>query len=660
MNRCIWALSLLFLSFTANAVEDPFKNIELHKLENGMNVVLSPSDSAKNAILKIRVGVGYYSEDHENIEVSHILEHALFRDGSLEEGKTYLQLIEEKGGRVNAYVRGEETAYYTTVPAEKLDWVLIKFKEMIFDRSFVPEDIELAKSAVVLEIGKPFVLNEFFDFDLTGYFSRNYFPRKGYWESEFGYPPSKFSSEEERLSVKKISLSHVEKHYQDYYYPANMTLFVSGKFDTVQLLSKIKEQYGSISNTSNLQVKLPQSKRINKDYIELGTTHTGTSRIAHGVKYYDVSLEEFLSLNSYMDFVAHRLMIELRNKKGETYSAQGVLEREGRDGYSLVSFETPSDKFHVNKEYLLSLFEQEVNQGDFSDEKVQEAKDLFLKQSYEISDVDARTGMRLAEHKFAIFSDFGVWESPHKVIKNIEPDTYRENLNHIFNSVGFHSEYNMPPLFFKYDLVIIFLVTVFLTIFLYNKSFSSFKEKRVVHWDSGVYSTPGRLVECIAAFMGGKILTSLVVLPVSYLSAHWDLFSSSQFIIFYLGTFLSASFFTLSIIYLLSLIPSKIENTNTYLFVYTMSSKCYIIDIEEVESVELVGWSKKLLNPSLLRSKFIFPTLLFGFRIFTPSLLIKLKDSNKFILNLRNPTEVKDKIMNCINREVNSSLEDCA
>lgn len=660
MNHFIWALVLLSASFIVTASEDPFRKIELHKLENGMNVVLSPSESAKNAILKIRVGVGFHSENRENIEVTHILEHALFRDGSLEDSKTYMQLIEEKGGRVNAYVNGEETAYYTTVPAESLDWVLVKFKDMIFDRSFNSKDLDLAKSAVILEIGRPFVLNELLNFDLFGLFSRNYFNQRGYWETEFGYPPSKFTAEEERLSVKNINLSQVEKHYKDYYYPANMTLFVSGKFDTADLLSKIEDQYGLIQNKSNVEMVLPKSKRINKDYNEIHTTHTGTSRIKYGVKFYDLNLQELLSLNSYMDFVAHRLMIELRNKKGETYSANGVLSREGRDGYSLVSFETPSERFFDNKDYLFSLFEQEVNQGDFSDEKVQEAKDLFLKQTYEISDVDARTGMWLAESMFIIYNDFGTWVSPYKVIQDITPEAYRNNLKRIFNDVGVHSELLMPPLLFKYDLIVLFFASVFLTIFLYKKRFPNINEKRTIHWSYKVYATPGYVLEYVVAFLGGKFLTSLVVLPISYFLAELELFSSSQFFSFYVGTVLTTSLLTLVTIYLLSMIPAKLSYVNSSLVIQTLSSKCFIINVENVQNVELISWKNKLFNPTLFRSYFLFMGTIFSFRFFAPSLLIKTKANELIILNLKNASEVKDEIIKCMNKEEVSLLEDCA
>lgn len=642
-------LVLVLIPFVLNAGEDPFKNIELHTLDNGLKVILSPSESAKNIALKVRVGVGGYSETRETLEVSHILEHALFRDGNLEDGKTYLQLIEEEGGKVNAYVRRDETAYYTTIPSNKLDWALIKFKDMIFNRTFDPKIIDLAKSSVVLEIGEPFFFNEIFNTDFFGNFFKHYFADHGYWESEFGYAPHEYTAEEERLSVEYIDVSDVERHYKDYYYPANMTLFLSGNFNSKHVLTSLRKLLGNIPNGSDVKMKLPESKRIGKDYVEIETTVSGETRITHGLKFYNITEKELLSVDSYMEYVAHRLMIELRNKKGETYSANARTKFYKKNGYSVVSFETPPEKFKDNKEYLLSLLEKEAIKGDLTDEKIEEAKNLFLKQKYEITDVDADSLMDLAEQMFERYTEYGTWSSPYQVLANITPDDYKNNLKKVFTDLGHHTELSMPPLLFRYDLIVVFFSTILLSVYFYRKRFKSMDGKQTIHWTSPISATPGHIYECGFAFIAALFTVIIVELPVSYFIGKTYFYSSSQFLTSYFSTVFSFSILTIFTMQYLSVMPTRISLIDSSLVIKSIALRNTFIELQNIKSVELVTWKQKLTNWSLIKSSFFFASVFFDFRFLPPSLLIESVDGKTYVLNVKNAAEARNTILSSIN-----------
>lgn len=641
-------LILLLVPFILNAGEDPFKNIELHTLENGLKVILSPSKSAKNIALKVRVGVGGYSETRETLEVSHILEHALFRDGNLEDEKTYLQLIREKGGKVNAHVRRTETAYYTTIASDKLDWTLTKFKDMIFNRTFDAKTIDLAKSSVVLEIGEPFFFNKIFNTDFFGRFFKYYFAGHGYWESEFGYAPHEYTDEEERLSVEYINVSDVERHYKDYYYPANMTLFLSGNFNSKKVLSSLRKLIGNIPNNSDVKMKLPESKRIAKDYVDLETTVSGETRITHGFKFYNITEKELLSVESYMDYVAHRLMIELRNKKGETYSAKAKTRFYEKNGYSIVSFETPPEKFNENKKYLLSLLDEEAIKGGLVDEKIKEAKNLFLKQKYEITDVDADSLMDLAEQMFERYTEYGTWSSPHQVLANITPSEYKNNLKKVFTNLGRHTELSMPPMLFRYDLTVLFFATIFLSVHFYRKRFKPMDGKQIIHWSSPVSATPGHIYECGFAFFVALFSVIIIEFPISYFVGKSYFYLSSQFLTSYYSTAFIFSLLTVLIMQYLSVIPSRVSLIDSSLVIKSIALRNTFIELDNIKSVELVNWKQKLTNWSLVKSSFYFASVCFDYRFLPPSLLIQSFDGKTYVLNVKNATEARDTILNAM------------
>ena len=638
---------LVFFSFSAVSFADvdPFKNVTHHTLDNGMRVILSPQDAAKNISLRVRVDVGGYSETRDTLQVSHILEHAMFRDGNLEGEKTYLQLIEEEGGKVNAFVQSDKTVYYTTIPAEKLDWVLEKFKSMIFNRTFDDKVVDLAKSSVVLEIGKPFFFNKAFDYDFVGRFFKNYFSGKGYWESEFGYSPRAYTREEEQLNVNHITAAHVEQHYKDYYYPKNMTVFVSGKFNPKHVLNSLKTLVGSVPNHSDKKMDVPTSSRIEKNYVKLATTFSGNTQIFYGTKFYDISEREFLSLESYMEFVAHRLMIELRNKKGETYSANAYTNFYDKNGYSAVSFQTPPEKFAENKAYLLSLIESEVINGELTDEKVNEAKDLYLKQNYEITDVDSDSAMDLAEYMNDNYLAYGTWLSPYKVLGEIQPQEYRDSIKKVFeNQVGKHSEYTMPPLLFDYDLLVTMFLTISLTVFLYKKRFKQIEDKHTMHWSYKVMSTPGLVYECFFVFMGAMITLVLFERPLTFLLIGSESLLSSQVFSSYITLMYTLSLLTVIIMQYLSLVPTKLSYIDDSIVIKSLALRHTRIPVSEIKNVEMINWKKKLTNLALSKSMFFFASVCFDFRFFSSSLLIETHSGKRYVVNVKDAEQVQDKI----------------
>jgi len=126
-------LSIILTLFIAGEAfsRDPFKEMSFHELNNGMSVVLAPSNQAKNVKVKVRVKVGTSVENKKNLGVSHLVEHLLFRDSELEDGQTYLQLIKEEGGNINANVTKDETSYHAVIPFKKGEWLVKRFAMML-------------------------------------------------------------------------------------------------------------------------------------------------------------------------------------------------------------------------------------------------------------------------------------------------------------------------------------------------------------------------------------------------------------------------------------------------------------------------------------------------------------------------------------------------
>jgi zinc protease len=93
-------------------------------LENGLRVLVQ--DDPRNPIVAVQVfyRVGSRNERPGATGLAHFLEHMMFKGTPTYGRGQVARLIEENGGRDNAYTTKDLTSYYTNIAADKLDLVL--------------------------------------------------------------------------------------------------------------------------------------------------------------------------------------------------------------------------------------------------------------------------------------------------------------------------------------------------------------------------------------------------------------------------------------------------------------------------------------------------------------------------------------------------------
>ena len=193
------------------------------------------------------MNVGTEVEKAPIIGVSHLLEHVLFRDKQLKEEMSYLQLIKEAGGEANGQTEERQTSFFASIPATRGNWLLEKFAEMILHPEINDDYVAKEKGTVELERGRPSPLAGALKFDLLKYLSLGYLQSPGFAESEFGVKnPERYTLTEEQLSTQHLTTQQVHDHYENYYYPTNMRLYIAGRFDRAQVMSLINEKWGSL------------------------------------------------------------------------------------------------------------------------------------------------------------------------------------------------------------------------------------------------------------------------------------------------------------------------------------------------------------------------------------------------------------------------------
>ena len=115
--RCLRRLAR---SDTLRRALAPCRADPLHRLPNGLGVLLCPSDLAPVVELQVWAQVGSADEGPGEHGVAHFHEHMLFKGTARRGVGEVAGAIEGAGGRINAYTSHDVTVYHVTLPAEEL------------------------------------------------------------------------------------------------------------------------------------------------------------------------------------------------------------------------------------------------------------------------------------------------------------------------------------------------------------------------------------------------------------------------------------------------------------------------------------------------------------------------------------------------------------
>jgi hypothetical protein len=90
-------------------------SVELHRLPNGLRVVVEPMPGMHSASIGLYITAGGRHERPEQNGVAHFLEHMAFKGTPTRTARRIAEDIEDVGGYINAYTGKEMTAYYARV-----------------------------------------------------------------------------------------------------------------------------------------------------------------------------------------------------------------------------------------------------------------------------------------------------------------------------------------------------------------------------------------------------------------------------------------------------------------------------------------------------------------------------------------------------------------
>lgn len=211
-------------------------------LTNGLKILLKEIHTTPLISHWLWVRVGSRDELPGATGVSHWVEHMQFKGTPNFPAGRLDKDISRDGGYWNAMTYIDWTAYFETMPADKIDLALRLEADRLIHSEFKPQEVASERTVIISERqgnenSPMFLLDE----DV----SEAAFAKHSYQHEVIG----------RMKDLETITRDQLYDHYKNFYIPNNAVLAMAGDFDTANMLARITELYDRIPSR-------PDPKRI--------------------------------------------------------------------------------------------------------------------------------------------------------------------------------------------------------------------------------------------------------------------------------------------------------------------------------------------------------------------------------------------------------------
>jgi len=202
-------------------------------LPSGLKILLKEIHTAPLISHWLWVRAGSRDEGPGLSGVSHWVEHMQFKGTPKFPAGELDKAISRDGGFWNAMTYIDWTAYFETMPAEKIDLALQLEADRLVNSTFEPKEVESERTVIISERqgnenSPMFLLEE----DVE--------------EAAFRIHPYKHEVIGHMADLKTITRDQLFAHYKRFYVPGNAVLAVAGDFDAKKMMTRIEELYSPI------------------------------------------------------------------------------------------------------------------------------------------------------------------------------------------------------------------------------------------------------------------------------------------------------------------------------------------------------------------------------------------------------------------------------
>lgn len=202
-------------------------------LNNGLTVILKELHHAPALCTMVWYRVGSRNEQSGFTGMSHWVEHLMFNGTPSFPSGEFDRLLSREGGYWNAFTWLDYTAFYETVPADRVELCLKMEADRMINTIFSAADVETERSIILSERA---MLENDPRFQLGEELNATAFRVHPYRHDVIG----------NEADLHVISQTDLCQYYHRYYVPNNAVLVVTGDFKTREILSDIVRVFEAI------------------------------------------------------------------------------------------------------------------------------------------------------------------------------------------------------------------------------------------------------------------------------------------------------------------------------------------------------------------------------------------------------------------------------
>jgi zinc protease len=240
-TRVVWllvlALSLLVAAgATAQTASSPPARLAVTEatLDNGLRVLVE--EDPRNPIVAVQIyyRVGSRNERPGATGLAHFLEHMMFKGTATRARGEMSRLVEQNGGRDNAFTTKDMTGYYVNIVADRLDLVLSLEADRMRNLLLDPAEID-SERKVVMEERR---MRTDDDPDGTVYEEMGSLAFKAH---PYRWPVIGWMTD-----IQRINPPELRAFYDTYYQPNNAVLVIAGDVKAADALALVRRHFGPI------------------------------------------------------------------------------------------------------------------------------------------------------------------------------------------------------------------------------------------------------------------------------------------------------------------------------------------------------------------------------------------------------------------------------
>ncbi|MGL4415723.1 M16 family metallopeptidase [Roseinatronobacter monicus] len=229
--------ALLSLGWLYPAHAEPVTHAEL---DNGLEVVVIEDRRAPVVVHMVWYRAGAADEPPLKSGIAHFLEHLMFKGTDTRDPGEFSAMVEENGGRDNAFVSWDYTGFFQRVASDRLDLMMEMEADRMQNLSFTEAEWLPERGVILEERGQVLESRVGAQFNETMLAAL-------YKAHPYGTPILGWRHEMEGLTGDDAM-----DFYNQHYGPNNAILVIAGDVDTVEALEMAQQYYGAIPANPNV------------------------------------------------------------------------------------------------------------------------------------------------------------------------------------------------------------------------------------------------------------------------------------------------------------------------------------------------------------------------------------------------------------------------